>query len=100
MPGFDQTGPNGMGPMTGRGAGRCAGARKQGRRMGQGGRGWRYRCWATGQTGWQGRQVEVPAETGDAEIDRLTGEAQALQQTLAAINERLDALRGKEAEQA
>lgn len=27
MPGFDGTGPEGQGPMTGRGAGRCGGGR-------------------------------------------------------------------------
>ncbi|HUW57233.1 MAG TPA: DUF5320 domain-containing protein, partial [Planctomycetota bacterium] len=73
MPGGDRTGPMGMGPMTGRAAGYCAGygvpgtmnavpgrgfpgwgrgfgawGRGRGR-----GRGWRNWYWATGLTGWQ-----------------------------------------------
>jgi len=63
MPGGDRTGPAGMGPMTGRAAGLCAGypmpgymspipggGRGFGRRGGWGRRNWYY---ATGLTGWQ-----------------------------------------------
>jgi len=63
MPGGDGTGPAGMGPMTGRAAGPCAGypmpgymspipgvGRGFGRRGGWGRRNWYY---ATGLTGWQ-----------------------------------------------
>jgi hypothetical protein len=72
MPRGDRTGPAGMGPLTGRSAGYCAGypvpgfensvfgrgyggGRGQGRGRGGGGRGWRHRHWyyATGLTGWQ-----------------------------------------------
>lgn len=63
MPGGDRTGPLGMGPMTGRGAGFCAGypapgymsagfGRGFGRGRG-GGRGRRNWFYATGLTGWQ-----------------------------------------------
>ena len=67
MPGGDGTGPGGMGPMTGRGAGFCAGyntpgyANPMGGRYwgrgggyGMGGRGRGYRNWyrATGMPGW------------------------------------------------
>lgn len=72
MPGGDRTGPMGRGPMTGRGAGFCAGYGVPGymgfagrggrgglgfgRGMGRGsmgrGRGWRNRFWATGLPGW------------------------------------------------
>jgi len=69
MPFGDGTGPAGMGPMTGRAAGYCAGygmpgyanpgggggfgfGRGFGRGRG-GGRGWRNRFWATGLYGWQ-----------------------------------------------
>ncbi|MBN2293977.1 MAG: DUF5320 domain-containing protein [Pirellulales bacterium] len=65
MPGGDRTGPMGMGPMTGRAAGYCAGFPTPGfmnapggrglggGRGGRGGRGWRNRFYATGLTGWQ-----------------------------------------------
>jgi hypothetical protein len=65
MPRGDRTGPRGMGSMTGRGAGYCAGYGVPGYmnpgygRAGMGygaggaGRGWRNRYWATGLTGWQ-----------------------------------------------
>ncbi len=68
MPGGDRTGPSGMGPMTGRGAGDCAGIRMPGytNRMrigggsfggrafgrGRGGRGWRNWYHATGLPGY------------------------------------------------
>jgi len=41
MPGFDQTGPMGQGPMTGRGLGPCGGGMAYGRGYGRG-RGWRH----------------------------------------------------------
>lgn len=69
MPGGDRTGPMGMGPMTGRGAGFCAGFPVPGAmnavpgrgfrgggggRGGRGGRrGWRHGYYATGVPGWQ-----------------------------------------------
>jgi len=69
MPGGDRTGPGGMGPMTGRGAGFCAGYPTPGYANPMGGRGygfgfgrgwgrgggWGRRNWyhATGLTGWQ-----------------------------------------------
>lgn len=63
MPGGDRTGPAGMGPMTGRAAGFCAGFPVPGymnpvfgRGFGRGrGGGWGRRNWfyATGLTGWQ-----------------------------------------------
>jgi hypothetical protein len=68
MPAGDGTGPMGMGPMTGRGAGYCAGVgapgyanpvRGRGFGMGRGrgggrgrGRGWRNMYYATGMPGW------------------------------------------------
>ena len=64
MPGGDRTGPMGMGPMTGRGAGYCVGSPVPGFMSGVGGRGfvgrgggrgrgWRHWYYATGLTGWQ-----------------------------------------------
>jgi hypothetical protein len=72
MPAGDGTGPRGMGPMTGRGAGYCAGydmpgyanpmpGRGFGMGWGRGGgwgggwgrgRGWRHQYYATGMPGW------------------------------------------------
>ncbi len=80
MPAGDGTGPMGMGPMTGRAAGYCAGngmpgymnpAPGRGFGMGygrgggfwgrDGGRGFRNRYYATGLTGWQRGAYGVPA---------------------------------------
>lgn len=45
MPGFDRTGPRGMGPMTGRGMGYCGGGMRCGYGRGFGrGCGWGYRA--------------------------------------------------------
>ena len=63
MPGGDQTGPMGMGAMTGWGRGACGGAEAQGfgrggwgrgGGRGRGGGGWgrRNQYWATGMPGW------------------------------------------------
>ncbi len=74
MPGGDGTGPGGMGSMTGRGAGFCAGYPMPGftnpvagwgyglgRGGGRGGRGRRNRFYATGLTGWQRTAYGYPA---------------------------------------
>ena len=76
MPGGDGTGPAGMGPMTGRAAGYCAGypapgymsglgGRGLGRGRGFGGRGGgrgrRNRFYATGLTSWQRAGMGWPA---------------------------------------
>ncbi len=61
MPGGDRTGPGGMGPMTGRAAGFCAGYSVPGYMnpipgrgfgFGRGGFGHRNLYYATGLTGW------------------------------------------------
>ena len=78
MPRGDGTGPSGMGPMTGRAAGFCAGysapgymnpagGRGMGARGGGfgggfgGGRGRRNQYYATGLTGWQRAGMGMPA---------------------------------------
>jgi len=84
MPGGDRTGPQGMGPMTGRAAGYCAGypvpgftnsamgagfggGFGRGRGFGRGGGwGWRNRFYATGLTGWQRASYGYPANAGVA----------------------------------
>jgi len=81
MPGGDRTGPMGMGPMTGRAGGYCAGypvpgymnpvggrgfwGWGRGRGGGRGGgRGWRNWFYATGLTGWQRATMGWPAFGG------------------------------------
>jgi len=82
MPGGNGTGPLGMGPMTGRAAGSCAGYPMPGyanpipgrgwfgfgRGGGRGwfgrGRGWRHWYWATGLPGWARYGMGLPAWGG------------------------------------
>ncbi len=73
MPGGDGTGPGGMGPMTGRAAGYCAGYSVpgfmnpvggrgyRGRGGRGGGRGWRNWYHATGMPGWARAAQGLPA---------------------------------------
>ena len=76
MPGGDGTGPVGMGPMTGRAAGFCAGYDMPGyanpvggrgfwgRGARGGGRGWRNQFFASGMTGWQRAALGLGAAWG------------------------------------
>ncbi len=109
MPGGDRTGPLGIGPMTGRGAGMCAGydvpgymnpasgrgfGGGQGRRLGRGfgmggGRGWRHQYYATGLPGWargygysQPYTGEMPVASGPARTSKA-----ALNEELAYLKE-------------
>ena len=108
MPGGDRTGPVGLGPMTGRGAGFCAGYATpgymnagpgMGRGFGGGGRGRRNRFWATGVPGWAvAQQAPVAAPVSQAapvpvdEVTVLRQEAAALRDRLEAITQRLESL--------
>ncbi|MFZ1946189.1 MAG: DUF5320 domain-containing protein, partial [bacterium] len=117
MPGGDRTGPMGMGPMSGRGAGYCAGygvsgymnpAMGRGLGMGRGrggfggGRGWRHRYYATGLPGWArfaGGMAPyvaphvwgVPYREPDPEVEKqvLRDQAEMLESELAALKKRL-----------
>ncbi|MBN2473099.1 MAG: DUF5320 domain-containing protein [Pirellulales bacterium] len=123
MPGGDRTGPMGMGPMTGRAAGYCAGSPVPGflnapggqafggRGMGgrgMGGRGRRNWYYATGLTGWQraaaaaqafgGGQFVPPVQAGfgatpttadQQELHVLKQQAQAMEQQMAQLRERI-----------
>lgn len=91
MPGFDGTGPMGMGPMTGGGRGFCAapasGIRPQaygGRPLGRGGRGGRGRrnwYYATGFTGLQDAEMlKNQAELLKAELDEILKRLALLEQ--------------------
>lgn len=106
MPRGNGTGPkNGMGPMTGRCAGYCAGnsipgymnngggrgffgfGRGLGLGLG-GGRGWRNIFRATGLTGRQRADVAAPQQ----DLNALKQQAENLQNSLDEINRRMDEL--------
>lgn len=116
MPRGDRTGPMGVGPMTGRGAGYCGGvgasgfmnpARQSGLGRRGGGRGWRHGFHATGLPGWAraGMGVQAwgtapypyaapvsPAMPGEAEVDALKAQAGYLEQTLQSLRLRIQKL--------
>jgi len=120
MPAGDRTGPAGMGPMTGRGAGYCAGygvpgymnpgfGRGLGRGFGRGvgfgggGRGRRNWYYATGLTGWQRAGMGYPvygsvpynpgyAPTKEQEMEMLKEQAKYLEDTMSEINKRISEL--------
>ena len=115
MPGGDRTGPLGMGPMSGRAAGYCAGFGMPGymnpipgRRLwmgfgrGGGGRGWRNRFYATGLPGWISSGwysapypwYSAPDQkpTPDLEKQALKNQADFLQSELEQIKKRLSEL--------
>ena len=114
MPRGDRTGPVGMGPMTGRRAGYCAGfgmpgyvnavpgrgfgmgfgggrgALRQG--FGGGGRGWRNMFYATGLPGWMrfgGYAASYPKPGPEMEKQALKNQAEVLQAELELVNKRL-----------
>lgn len=121
MPGGDRTGPAGQGPMTGRGAGYCAGystpgyLNPGGRFPGRGvfggrGRGMMHRHWyyATGQPGWARYDMSFPARDmalgpyqGEVEPaeekEMLAEQAEYLKQQLDDIQKRLSDLENKKA---
>ena len=111
MPGGDGTGPMGMGPMTGRAAGYCAGnsvpgymtpgpgrgfgmGGGRGRRFGRGlGLGFR------GGRGWGGYPPYSGAPTAEQELDVLKGQAEYFGGALEDIKKRIGELEaGKKAE--
>lgn len=119
MPGGDRTGPMGLGPMTGRGAGYCAGygvpgymnPMPGGRGFGYGfgggrgrGRGWRHGFYATGLPGWARGGMPVPfvpyaapyapyaAPTAESERSFLQAQLGAFQEQMGQIQQRLDEL--------
>jgi hypothetical protein len=113
MPRGDRSGPMGMGPKTGRGAGFCAGFDSPGYEnptpqygMGWGGGGRRRRQrgrgfgpqFAGGPANWTqpgiGQQTAPLPQTDDRDDEKqnLQDQAQSLQALLGAINERLERL--------
>ena len=110
MPGGDGTGPMGMGPMTGRGAGYCAGYPVPGYMNplpGGGARGWRrgrgwglgrwaapwaYGAPAYGAPAYAAQPFGWPQPTSEQETEMLKQQAQLLQSQLDAVQKRLDEL--------
>ena len=116
MPFGDGTGPAGMGSMTGRAAGYCAGygmpgtmnpvpGRGFGLGFGRGGRGRRNRFYATGLPGWQRGGFGPPfrgawygydpapySVSPEQEMDVLTKQSEYLEKTLADLNQRIQEL--------
>jgi len=120
MPGGDGTGPLGLGPMTGRAAGYCAGygmpgfanpmvGRGFGGGFGRrgGGRGWRHWCYATGlpggaRAGWApawgvpyGMPFAppfAPQMTREQETEALKAQAQYFEKALEDIKKRVEEL--------
>lgn len=127
MPGFDGTGPMGMGPMTGGGRGLCNPSAPYGRPYFSGGfgpwfgggrgrgKGYRHGYWATGLPGWmrfgpagpsgypggyQWGSPPVSPYTKEQETAFLKDQAAALKEELEAIDSRLGDLEseGQESE--
>jgi hypothetical protein len=117
MPRGDGTGPMGMGPMTGRAAGYCAGFPVPGFMNpmpgygvwgGGRGRGWRRWYRATGMPGWMRASYGLPAwgmgfvppyagyappsMTAEQELEMLNQQAKALSEQLEEIKQRIGEL--------
>jgi hypothetical protein len=122
MPRGDRTGPMGLGPMTGRAAGYCAGYNMPGYMNpipgggfwgwgGRGGgRGWRHWYYATGLPGWARAAwglppwgaapypyaAPIPSEAApEAELETLKAQAGFLERTLQALRRRIEKLEGE-----
>ena len=118
MPGGTATGPWGMGPMTGRAAGYCAGFAVPGfanpvpgrgfgygpgsvfGRGGGGGRGWRHMYYATGVPGWAragyypawGAAPSVGTPAPEQETAALKAQQEYLTATLDSVKKRIEEL--------
>jgi len=114
MPRGNGTGPMGMGPMTGRGAGFCAGynvpgfiSRTAGMGCGMrrvtgfgtgGGYGFRNRFYATGLTGWQ-RSGTIPAPVSMSrkeELETLKKQAEFFEKNMREIHDKIARLETEE----
>jgi hypothetical protein len=125
MPRGDGTGPAGLGPMTGRAAGYCAGyavpgytnpiagrgfgwfGGGRGRAFFGRGRGYRNMYYATGLPGWARSNIGVynpdlaytpPTMAAAQEAELLKNQAKLMQDDLKALNERIQELEKMEAE--
>jgi len=97
MPRGDGTGPAGLGPMTGRGAGRCAGYPYPGFMnpgFGRGYSGWgRGRGWRNWYQPYQPYQPDQPDQNEEKEI--LTEQLKSLKEGIVSIEKRLQDLKGQ-----
>ncbi len=108
MPRGDGTGPMGMGPMTGRAAGFCAGggvagfaSSGQGLGFGRGrggGRGRRNMFYATGLTGWQRAAMNAGTTPAANAASTVNAEKQPLETEIGALRSQLDAMAKRLAE--
>jgi len=120
MPRGDGTGPLGLGPMTGRAAGYCAGYPVPGfanpfsgrHIFGRGGRGYRNWFYATGLTGWQralqglpawgcfhpGIFPPIPEVSKEQQVNFLKEQAKYFEDTLEEIRKRIKDLQSEETE--
>ncbi len=95
MPGGDRTGPLGMGPMSGRGAGFCSGSRTADylNMCGFGrGRGFRRIFQATGQPGWMRHGYPATQAMSEVSFDEksfLTRQKEVLQEQLKHLEKQL-----------
>jgi len=98
MPGGDRTGPQGVGPRTGRGMGYCSDSDQPGFTnqapgfrggfgFGRGGtgRGWRHRYYATGVPGWVPLTPEQETADLKAQADWLKGQLDTIQKRIEEI---------------
>jgi hypothetical protein len=114
MPRGDGTGPAGMGPMTGRAAGYCAGysvpgfmnrgsGRGLGMAWGRGGGGGRGLAWRRGRGGGWGRgwgfgpaapgpAYVPPVQSAEQELDMLRSQSDWLKEQMQAIDARIQEL--------
>ena len=103
MPGGDRTGPDGMGPVTGRGLGYCTGNQApgyaypspgrgfgRGRGMGRG-RGWGRRGGWSAAPAWYAPAPPV-APAPEQELDGLRRAAEQTREALKRIEERIEEL--------
>ncbi len=119
MPGGNGTGPTGMGPMTGRGAGFCAGyatpgyanpvggrgmGMGQGRGMGRGrgfGRGFGWAGVGYGMPAWANTAGPYPNASfgptvvAEQELEGLKQQAEFLQNSLGQVSERIEQLKNE-----
>jgi len=109
MPRGDRTGPMGVGPRTGRGAGSCAGYSRPGYANAApgiglglgyrgGGRGWRNMYYATGLPGWARAGYAPPPPMPEVELSALKAEAKSLGDQLAVISQRIKQIEGEQPE--
>jgi hypothetical protein len=109
MPGFDRTGPGGIGPMAGWGRGYCSEPGNHGRPRYRiyrgygsgGGRGWRNRYWSTGIFDWpyRGRFVQIEPElTRQEQMQMLQEEAKYLESELKQVKKEIENMNKSEQE--